>query len=71
MSSECEGKDSWPELVGAKGKDAKAIIESENRLVHVVIVKEGSFVTKDYRCDRVRVWVDKHDIVTKKIPQSG
>ncbi|BFG14054.1 hypothetical protein CerSpe_003280 [Prunus speciosa] len=65
MSSECEGKDSWPELVGDKGKDAVATIESENHLVNAVIVKEGTFVTADFRCDRVRVWVNKRGIVTK------
>ncbi|CAB4292223.1 unnamed protein product [Prunus armeniaca] len=65
MSSECEGKDSWPELVGDKGKDAAATIESENHLLNAVIVKEGTFVTADFRCDRVRVWVNKRAIVTK------
>lgn len=65
MSSECEGKDSWPELVGDKGKDATATIESENHLLNAVIVKEGTFVTADFRCDRVRVWVNKRGIVTK------
>ncbi|KAK9931036.1 hypothetical protein M0R45_018332 [Rubus argutus] len=66
----CAGKDSWPELVGAKGKAAEAKIESENEFVEAVIVKEGSFVTQDFRCDRVRVWVDKHGTVTR-VPTIG
>ncbi|KAM0966553.1 hypothetical protein FF1_022339 [Malus domestica] len=70
MSFECEGKDTWPELVGAKGKEAEATIESENRLVNAVIVKEGMFVTTDFRYDRVRVWVNKHGIVTR-VPAIG
>ncbi|CAB4261681.1 unnamed protein product [Prunus armeniaca] len=70
MSSECEGKDSWPELVGDKGKDAAATIESENHLLNAVIVKEGTFVTADFRCDRVRVWVNKRGIVTKVTPNT-
>lgn len=70
MSSECEGKDSWPELVGAKGTEAEATIESENHLVNAVIVKEGMFVTADFRCDRVRVWVNKRGIVTR-VPVIG
>ncbi|PRQ36376.1 putative proteinase inhibitor I13, potato inhibitor I [Rosa chinensis] len=66
----CVGKDSWPELVGAKVTEAEAKIESENDLVKVVIVKEGSYVTHDFRCNRVRVWVDKHGTVTR-VPTSG
>ncbi|PRQ36383.1 putative proteinase inhibitor I13, potato inhibitor I [Rosa chinensis] len=55
----CVGKDSWPELVGAKATKTEAKIESENDLVKVVMVKEGSYVIDDFRCNRVRVWVDK------------
>ncbi|CAL8989887.1 unnamed protein product, partial [Prunus brigantina] len=59
------GKDTWPELLGAQGTDAEATIERENPLVDAVIVPEGSFVTADYRCDRVRVWVNTDGIVTR------
>lgn len=59
----CEGKRSWPELVGYRGSAAAAIIESQNPLVDAQIVKKGSFVTADFRCDRVRVWVDERGIV--------
>ncbi|XP_004288449.1 PREDICTED: glu S.griseus protease inhibitor-like [Fragaria vesca subsp. vesca] len=67
MSDQCqsEGKSSWPELLGAQGTDAKATIESENSSVTAVIVQEGSIVTQDIRCDRVRVWVDSYGIVTR------
>ncbi|KAA8548764.1 hypothetical protein F0562_000448 [Nyssa sinensis] len=63
MSTECQGKSSWPELVGEKGEIAAATIEKENPLVNTEIVLKGSFVTADFRCDRVRVWVDKNGIV--------
>lgn len=53
-----------------KGKVAAATVERENPKVHAVIVKEGSMVTLDLRCDRVRVWVDKHGIV-KQVPHIG
>ncbi|PRQ36375.1 putative proteinase inhibitor I13, potato inhibitor I [Rosa chinensis] len=66
----CAGKNSWPELVGAKGREAERKVESENDLVEAVIVKEGSFVTQDYRCDRVRIWVDRHGTVTR-VPTIG
>ncbi|GAU31614.1 hypothetical protein TSUD_63630 [Trifolium subterraneum] len=61
--NECQGKDSWPELVGVEGKVAAATIERENPLVNANIVLEGTSVTDDFRCDRVRVWVDKSGIV--------
>ncbi|KAH0993848.1 hypothetical protein GBA52_005331 [Prunus armeniaca] len=65
MSSECQGKDTWPELLGAQGTDAEATIESENSLVDAQIVLEGTIVTADFRCDRVRVWVNTDGIVTR------
>lgn len=52
------------------GKVAARIVARENPEVSVQIVKEGMMVTMDYRCDRVRIWVDKHDIV-KQTPQIG
>ncbi|KAF8394317.1 hypothetical protein HHK36_020524 [Tetracentron sinense] len=64
------GKSSWPELVGAYGEVAVAIIVRENPKVGAVIVKEGMMVTMDYRCDRVWVWVNKYGIV-KQTPQIG
>ncbi|KAJ4836291.1 hypothetical protein Tsubulata_008020 [Turnera subulata] len=59
----CQGKKAWPELVGAKGEEAAAIIEKENPNVNAIIVLEGSPITLDYRCDRVRVFVDENGIV--------
>ncbi|KAI3973935.1 hypothetical protein MKX01_030511 [Papaver californicum] len=47
-----------PELVNRSGKSAAATIERENTNVDAVLVPEGSFVTTDFRCDRVRVWVN-------------
>ncbi|EXB55550.1 Glu S.griseus protease inhibitor [Morus notabilis] len=70
MSTECSGKNSWPELVGVQGEVAEKIIEKENPAVDAIIVTEGSVVTADYRCDRVRVWVNNHGIVYK-VPTIG
>ncbi|KAE8692205.1 Cytochrome P450 94A1 [Hibiscus syriacus] len=64
------GKSSWPELVGINGQVAAHIIAKENPKVSVQIVKEGMMVTMDFRCDRVRVWVDKYQIV-KTTPHIG
>ncbi|WJZ87254.1 hypothetical protein VitviT2T_006650 [Vitis vinifera] len=57
-----DGKSSWPELVGVHGEAAAAIIERENLNVKAGVVKEGTLVTTDFRCDRVRVWVDSYGI---------
>ncbi|KAJ6890514.1 inhibitor of trypsin and hageman factor-like isoform X2 [Populus alba x Populus x berolinensis] len=72
MSSDttCQGKSSWPELLGAEGKVAAATIERENPLVDAKIVPEGSVVPLDFRCDRVWVWVDKRGIVIQ-VPRIG
>ncbi|XP_043693253.1 glu S.griseus protease inhibitor-like [Telopea speciosissima] len=59
-------KSSWPELVGEQGEVAVETIERENPTVTAVIVPEGSFVTTDYVCTRVRVWVDENGTVTRK-----
>ncbi|RZC73273.1 hypothetical protein C5167_048753 [Papaver somniferum] len=59
MSNGCEGKNSWPELVGCRGKTAEKTIEYENRNVNAKVIPEGTAVTLDFRCDRVWVWVNK------------
>ncbi|MQM15250.1 hypothetical protein Taro_048193 [Colocasia esculenta] len=68
---DCKGKSSWPELVGVDGKKAVAIIERQNPLVDAIIVKEGSAVPLDFRCDRVWVWVDKQCGKVIEIPNIG
>ncbi|KAJ0809620.1 putative proteinase inhibitor I13, potato inhibitor I [Helianthus annuus] len=65
MSTICEGKSSWPELVGARGDLAAATIERENPRVDAIVIREGSFVTADFRCDRVRVWVNSNRVVVR------
>nr|DAD19791.1 TPA_asm: hypothetical protein HUJ06_021254 [Nelumbo nucifera] len=70
MSSECSGKSSWPELVGAEGEVAKATIEQENPAVTAIIVLEGTPVILNFDCTRVWVWVDTNGTVTK-VPKIG
>ncbi|KAK9931034.1 hypothetical protein M0R45_018330 [Rubus argutus] len=71
-ADQCEGKESWPELLGAQGTVAEETIERENSLVDAEIVLEGTIVPADFRreCKRVRVWVDKDGIVTR-VPVIG
>ncbi|KAA8527722.1 hypothetical protein F0562_035409 [Nyssa sinensis] len=71
MSSICgKGKSSWPELVGAKGETAVGTIEKENHKVNAEIVLEGSHITLEFSCNRVRVFVDKKGIVLQ-VPVIG
>ncbi|KAK4492571.1 hypothetical protein RD792_003386 [Penstemon davidsonii] len=56
--ADCPGKDAWPELVGALGEAAERVIERENPNVNAIVVRDGTIVTPDFRCDRVWVWVN-------------
>ncbi|GFP96815.1 proteinase inhibitor, partial [Phtheirospermum japonicum] len=59
------GKNSWPELVGRNGEEAAKVIKKENRNVNAIVLKEGTPVTKDFRCDRVWVWVNDNGMVVR------
>jgi len=64
-------KTSWPELVGTNGEEAVLVIKRENStLVNVHTVPEGSIVTRDWREDRVRVFIDGSGNVTS-VPNVG
>ncbi|KAK3190265.1 hypothetical protein Dsin_029826 [Dipteronia sinensis] len=63
-------KSSWPEVVGIDGEAAEDVIKSETSGVRVIVVKSGSFVTGDFRCDRVRIFVNGDGIVTSE-PRIG
>ncbi|KAM6546818.1 hypothetical protein CsatB_027554 [Cannabis sativa] len=66
----CEGKTSWPELVGVEGEVAKETIERENSAVNAIVVAEDAQGDTQFRCDRVRVRVNENGIVTRT-PQIG
>ncbi|CAA2999935.1 Glu protease inhibitor [Olea europaea subsp. europaea] len=70
MATECQGKSSWPELLGVSGTTAVATIERENPLVTAIIVLPGTFITPDFRCDRVWVYVDSNNNVNE-VPRIG
>nr|GMD59727.1 glu S.griseus protease inhibitor-like [Ipomoea batatas]GMD62848.1 glu S.griseus protease inhibitor-like [Ipomoea batatas]GMD72033.1 glu S.griseus protease inhibitor-like [Ipomoea batatas] len=63
MSSICEGKESWPELVGEQALVAKTIIEKENPIVTAIISYPGCPRILNFRCDRVFVSVDCNNVV--------
>ncbi|CAF0958774.1 unnamed protein product [Rotaria sordida] len=70
VSSEDNGKYSWPEMLGKDGTLAVQYIKMKSNLTNVFTVPENSFITMDYRTDRVRVFVDNNNIVTK-VPRVG
>ncbi|KAJ4726832.1 Proteinase inhibitor [Melia azedarach] len=65
MSSGCPGKNSWPELVGEAGEAAAAKVEKENPNVNAIVILDGTPVTKDFRCNRVWVWVNNSGTVIR------
>jgi hypothetical protein len=52
------GNKQWPELIGLNGEDAKKKIEAENQTLHVQVLELNAPCTRDYRLDRVRIFVD-------------
>ncbi|KAL7113052.1 hypothetical protein ACP275_04G039200 [Erythranthe tilingii] len=70
MANDCPGKNFWPELLGANGDVAAAVVERENPDV-IAIVSTNEFpATKDFRCDRVWIWVDANGVVLRA-PRAG
>ena len=64
------GKESWPELVGAEGRAAAAIIERENPHVFADVLHVNAKTIMEFRCDRVRVRVNDNGVVVR-IPRIG
>ncbi len=48
----------WSGVVGLSGEEAKAAILKDNSNLNVIILPEGTPVTRDYRWNRVRIFVD-------------
>ena len=63
-------KTSWPELLGLPGVEAKSKILADNPKLTVIILAVGTFVTQEFREDRVRVYVDSDQKVAQ-IPRIG
>ncbi|CAF0761940.1 unnamed protein product [Adineta steineri] len=61
MSAE---KHDWSSLVGKDGNEAVEIIKKETGFSSVDIIPPDTMCTKDYRTNRVRVYVDKQGKVT-------
>ncbi|XP_052139270.1 subtilisin-chymotrypsin inhibitor-2A-like [Oryza glaberrima] len=53
-----ERKTSWPEVVGLPVEKAKKVILKDMPDADIVVLPAGSPVTKDFRPNRVRIFVD-------------
>ena len=62
----------WPEVVGMKLDEAKALIKGERSdyFFDVFVVDTDYLLTLDRKMDRVRIFVDKDNIVVK-VPGNG
>ncbi|KAF2309506.1 hypothetical protein GH714_003408 [Hevea brasiliensis] len=58
-------KFSWPELVEANGDSAVATTEQENKNVEAILIREVMPMILDYRLNRIFVWVDENNVVTR------
>ena len=63
-------KEEWPELVGKSGEEAKEAILKERPELTVEVLGENSPCTKDYRIERVRVFVNEEGKVAGT-PRTG
>jgi hypothetical protein len=63
-------KTSWPELVGVTAEEAERKIKEEKSGAEIQVVPPDSFVTADYRTQRVRLYVDESNKVIR-IPGIG
>lgn len=63
---------SWPDLVGKNVEEAKNAILQDDPSINVVVVPEGAPVTRDYRLNRVRLFVDPDtQSIVQSLPRRG
>jgi len=65
---------SWPEMLGKTVPEGKAYIQNDygTEPLNFVVLPEGSATTKDFRKDRVRLFVDKEtETIIVSTPRIG
>jgi hypothetical protein len=62
---------SWPDLVGVSGELAKNVIQKQLPNFEIEIVPWGSFVSMEFKEDRVRIFVDEETGEVKETPKIG
>ncbi|CAH3115106.1 uncharacterized protein [Pocillopora verrucosa] len=58
-------KKEWPELVGKDAEEATTIIDKEHPGLKIQIIPENSFVIRNLEENRVRIFVDRQQTVTR------
>ncbi|KAL0451123.1 UNVERIFIED_CONTAM: Subtilisin inhibitor 1 [Sesamum latifolium] len=62
---EAAGKSRWPEVVGLTAEEAERKIKEEMPAgTHIYVLPSDSFVTMDFRTDRVRIFTDSYGKVS-------
>ncbi|KAM3576756.1 hypothetical protein VYU27_001351 [Nannochloropsis oceanica] len=56
---------SWPELVGVDAEEAKARINSDMPGLNVIVLPKNAPTTRDFRLDRVRVFIEGDNTVAR------
>lgn len=60
-----KGKNQWPELVGKTADQAKAVLQKEAPEFQIQVIPPDHFATMDYRCERIRIWLNKQQLVSQ------
>nr|1Y4A_I Chain I, chymotrypsin inhibitor 2 [Hordeum vulgare]1Y4D_I Chain I, chymotrypsin inhibitor 2 [Hordeum vulgare] len=63
-------KTEWPELVGKSVEEAKKVILQDKPAAQIIVLPVGTIVTRSYRIDRVRLFVDRLDNIAQ-VPRVG
>lgn len=66
-----DDKSKWPEVVGCPYQEAVAKISKDRPDVNPHPVKDGMFITMDYRLDRAWVWYDPETALVTREPHVG
>eukprot|EP00741_Cyanophora_paradoxa_P021196 tig00000237_g20457.t1 len=64
-------KREWPEVVGLSGAEAEQRIKAERPELKTYVLPAGSMCTRDYRLDRVRIFVSKENGTVVGAPRCG
>lgn len=63
-------KGEWPEAVGLSGEEAKNIVLQDDSTINVQVLDENAPTTRDFRTNRVRIFVNADGVVVKP-PRRG
>lgn len=58
-------KAEWPELQGKTVEEAKAVLQQEAPGFQIQVIGPDMMATMEWRCDRIRLWLDKQQRVSQ------